>query len=214
VRSWVRLPQLGFPPVEVPMGALPGVEVASVNGATGILTPTSAGTGLKDVVGATNSPFLQLDGAALAYSPDGVLTLTRLAHPVRAVWVARGLLPDGGVPTAGPVRVAALGNAQPATAAARAGLTVTLTFSPPAQAAGEINGSRTQLSVRLGKTKAHVALTRGGPPVQVRLATCPASTSALVRGTITALSRASQAGTVAGSLQSVSLTHGVCRSAR
>lgn len=214
VRSWVRLPQLGLPPVEVPMGALPGLEVASVNGTTGTLTPTSAGVGLTDVVGATSSPFFRLEGVALAHSPDGVLTLTRLAHPVRVVWVAQGLLPEGGVPAAGRVRIGALANAHQAAAPAPAALTVTLTFSPPAPPAGAAAGARTQLMVRLGKANARVALMAGGQPVQVRLTTCPASTSALVSGTIAVLSSALPTGTVAGSLQSVSLTHGVCRYAR
>ncbi len=105
VRSWVRLPQLGFPPVEVPMGALPGVEVASVNGNTGMLTPTSAGVGLKDVVGATSSPFLQLEGAALAHSPDGVLTLTRPTQPVHVARSPYGLQRDGGVLAASSARI-------------------------------------------------------------------------------------------------------------
>jgi hypothetical protein len=214
VRSWVRLPQLGLPPVEVPMGALPGVEVASVNAITGMLTPTAAGAGLKDVVGATNSPFLQLEGAPLAHSPDGVLTLTQLAHPVRAVWVAQGLLPEGGVPTTGRARIEAIANAHPATATTRTGLVVTLTFSPSAPPAGAVTGPRTQLVVRLGKAKAHVVLTAGSLPVRVRLTTCPASTSASIGGTITALSPASPAGTAAGSLQSVSVRHGDCRSVR
>ena len=213
VRSWLRLPEIGLPSVEVPMAALPGAE-AVVNSKTGALAPASSVVGLKYVVGATSSPFVQLEGAPLAASPDGVLTLTRLAHPLRAAWVAQGLLPEGGIPTAGRVRIAALGDAHPVTSAARTALTATLTFSPPAPPAGAASRLRTLLAVRLGTARARVALTAGGPPMQVRLTTCLASTSALVGGTIAVMPPASSAATVAGALESASLTHGVCRSGR
>ncbi len=214
VLSWVRLPELGLPPVEVPMAALPGAEGVSVNPTTGALAPAAAVAGLEDVVGATSSPFLQLAGATLAHSPDGVLTLTGLAHPVRATWVTQGLPPEGGIPAATAVRIAAFGGARQASGAAATAITAVLTFAPPPQPAGATIRSRTLLAVSLGRARMRVGLTAGGRPVRVRLTTCVASAADLVHGAIAVLSPVSAAGAVAGTLQSASLTGGACTSAR
>jgi hypothetical protein len=205
VRSWVRLPEIGLPPVEVPMVALPGAEGVSVNPRTGVLTPAAAVAGLNDVVGATDSPFLQLAGAAMARSPDRVLTLTQLAHPVRAVWVARGLGPDGGIPAVGVVRVAAFAGREPVSGQGTV-LAAALRFVPPLANPRVSKPAPTLLGVRLGDARVRVELTVGGRPVLTRLVTCLTSQSRAVTGTITV--RRSLGNAAAGALESVALSRG------
>jgi hypothetical protein len=204
VRSWVRLPQVGLPPVEVPMAALPGSEVA-VNPSSGELESLEAG--LKYAVGETHSPFLQLQGRTVAQSPDGVLTLTRLAQPVRATWIAYGLGSDGAVVAGPPVRIAAFAdgalNSVPTTKTA---LTALLAFTPPALPAGATKPPRTQLVLRLGKATTRIELTAGGSLLRARLVTCLPSRARVVSGTIAV--RRSPAGLAAGALQSVTVSRG------
>ncbi|HEY8303184.1 MAG TPA: hypothetical protein VIG42_01220 [Solirubrobacteraceae bacterium] len=205
VRSWVRLPELGLPPVEVPMAALPGAEVV-VESKTGALAPASSVAPLRYLVGATSSPFLQLRGTPLAHSPDGLLTLTRAAQPIRAIWVAHGLRPEGAVVAGSPVRIAAFTDGEPNSGRTGTALAVVLTFVPPASPAGVSNPLRTLLGVRLGEANVRVELAAGGPPVRTRLSTCIPSQAQEATGTIAV--RRSAAGAVAGVLQSVTLSRG------
>jgi hypothetical protein len=209
VRSWVRLPQTALPPVEVPMTALPGAE-ALVNPRTGVLTPASSVAALKYVVGATSSPFLQLQGTPLAHSPDGVLTLTRPAQPVRVAWVAYGLPPEGGVAAGSSVRIAALAGGEPNPGRTGIALTAVLTFAPPTPPVGVSRPPRTLLGVRLGDANARVGLTAGGRLVRTRLTTCIASQAQAVTGAIAVLRSPPSA--IAGVLQSVTLSRssGAC----
>lgn len=211
VRSWVRLPQTALPPVEVPMAPLPGVE-ALVNPRTGALTPASSVASLKYVVGATSSPFLQLQGTPLAQSPDGVLTLTRPTQPVRVAWVAYGLQPDGGVLAASSPRIAAFAAGEPSQGRTGTALRAVLTFAPPAPPADASGSPRTVLGVRLGEANAHVELTAGGRPVRTRLTTCIAPQVRRATGTIAVLRAPANA--VAGALQSVVLGQGGACNAR
>jgi hypothetical protein len=211
VRSWVRLPQTALPPVEVPMAPLPGVE-ALVNPRTGALTPASSFASLKYVVGATSSPFLQLQGTPLAHSPDGVLTLTRPTQPVHVAWVAYGLQPDGGVLPASSARIAAFAAGEPNQGQTGIALRAVLTFAPPAPPAGTSASLRTVLGVRFGEANAHVELTAGGRPVRTRLTTCITPQARRATGTITVLRAPANA--VAGALQSVVLGRGGACKAR
>ncbi len=206
VRSWVRLPQTALPPVEVPMAALPGAE-ALVNPRTGVITPASS-VAPKYVVGATNSPFLQLQGTPLAHSPDGVLTLTRPTQPIHVAWVAYGLQPEGGVVAGSAVHIAAFAGGSNSGRTGIA-LTAVLTFAPPAPPVAVSKPPRMLLSVRLGEANARVGLTAGGRMVRTRLTTCIATQTQPATGTIVVLR--SPAGAAAGALLSVTLSgHGAC----
>jgi hypothetical protein len=212
VRSWLRVPALGLAPVEPPMSALPGAE-ATVSPATGLLlADRSSVVTPRYVVGAADSPFLQLQGQQLARSPDGVLVLTRVAMPARASWLASGLLAEGGLPAGGLVRLSAFGGAR---ASAPASLTAVLVFSPlPSPPPGTSGPTRALVSVRLGHAAARSSLRVAGEPVRIRLSTCVAPAAA-VSGAIVATLPGVSAGAAVGSLESVSLASGGnCSSAR
>lgn len=218
VRNWIHLPELGLPSVEVPMAALPGYDGVSVNQSTGVLSPPLAASRLTTVVGARNSPFLQLEGVTLARSREGVLALTRLAHPARATWVARGLRQDGGILIGGPVHIAAFGVSL---FTARAGtprqaLTIVLSVVPAPPVAGATAQSGAPLAIRFGHASAHIDLTPGMPQ-RIRLTTCLAAGSAVATGTVTALSPPSSVstpGALAAKLQEVSIMRGSCTHVR
>jgi hypothetical protein len=211
VLSWVSAPELGLPPVEVPMAALPGAE-PTVSTTSGLLTPVVLTSTLTDVVGASSSPFLQLEGVQVAHSADGVLTLTHLTHPVRAVWVAHGLLPEGGLPSRVRVRTTAFVGGSHRASATGTALTVVFAFAPPAIPAGAGTTPHSLLDVRLGEARARVILTAGGRTVRLRLSTCQSSRSPAVRGSIAVRSSTMPVGTVPATLQSVALAHGACAS--
>jgi hypothetical protein len=208
LRSWLHAPEIGLPPVEVPMMALPGAKVA-VRPMTGILVSASSVASLRYAVGATESPFLQLQGRSLAHSPDSVLTLTRVAGPARAAWVARGLLSQGGVPAGGRVFVDAFGDAL---TKGRVALTAVLVFSPPPAVAGAPAQPQTLISVHLGEASTRAPLTVGGRKVRVRLTTCVPPGSAAA-GTIVASAQVPPGGTAAV-LDRVAIKSGPCTSAR
>ncbi len=209
LRSWAEVPALGLPAVEPPMSALPGLPRLSVAPSTGQLEPVAEVAGLREGVEATHSPFLQLAGTSLARSPDGVLTLTQLSRPVRAVWLATGLLPEGSIAAARPVSIAAFTSPS----AVPAALSVVLTIAPTGPVAGATSPAHSVLSVRLGSTQQHVVLTAGGSPVQVGLTTCLAAGQAAAAGAIQTLSLPAPDASVSGGLQSVTVTSGPCTGA-
>ncbi len=206
--SWAEVPALGLPAVEPPMSALPGLGL-SVQPTTGRLAPAVAVAGLREDVEATDSPFLQLAGTQLARSPDGVLTLTQLSRPIRAVWLATGLLPETAIPVARPVVIAAFTSPSDASEA----LTVTLMLAPTGPIAGVASPAHSLLGVRLGSADERVLLRAGGAPVQVRLSSCLAAGQTAVTGAIQTLSAPAPSVPLSGTLQSVAVTHGPCTGA-
>jgi|GEM_PF-4287160 len=209
VRSWAELPELGLPTVESPISALPGQPGLAVDPTTGLLAPASAVADMHEDVEATDSAFLQLAGTPLARSPDGVLTLTQLMRPVRAVWLATGLAPEGGIPAAHAVVLAAFTGASEAPDA----LSVTLTLAPPGPIAGSETPAKAVLGVRLGSANERVVLTAGGAPAEVSLTTCVATGHAAATGAIRTLSPPATGAALSGTLQSVTVTRGPCRGA-
>jgi hypothetical protein len=209
VKGWAEVPALGLPAAESPLSALPGLTGLKVEPRSGQLAPVSEVANLHEDVEATNSAFLQLAGTPLAHSPDDVLTLTQLSRPVRAVWLATGLQPEGAIPTAHTVAL----DAFTSPSASPAALSVALTFAPPAPVAGMASPAASVLDVRLGNAERRVALTAGGAPVEVRLTSCLATAQPAVAGTIQTLSALAPGAAVAGTLQSVTVTQSSCTGA-
>jgi hypothetical protein len=177
LRSWAQLPELGLPPVQWPLSALPGLALA-VSHSDGVLGPAVAAADLNEVVGETASPFLQLEGASLARSPDRILTLTKPSQPVRARWLATGLQPNGSVAARAPVRVFAFA-AQSNTVRA---LNVTLTVSPASPTLGP-----TVLSLQLGSARQRLTLPAGAEPRRVTLPASFAPGRTVLSGALSAI---------------------------
>jgi hypothetical protein len=177
LRSWAQLTELGLPPDQWPLSALPGLALA-VNHSDGVLGPAVAAADLDEVVGETDSPFLQLEGTSLAHSPDRILTLTQPAQPVRARWLATGLQPNGSIAAGAPVRVFAFA-AQSNTVRA---LNVTLTVSPASPTSGP-----TVLSLRLGSARQRLTLPAGAEPRRLTLTACFAPGRMAVSGSLSAI---------------------------
>jgi hypothetical protein len=165
--------------------------------------PRATAATIDEVVGATASPFLQLEGETLAHSPDGILTLTRLRQPARVTWLAEGLLPEGGISNTHRVRLAAYRGGS--SAAHAEALTAVLSFESVARTGGAA-ASHAFLDVTVGRTQTHVKLTSGGTRVVKRLVTCLASNARVAAGTIAV--RHASAGPLAGYLGSVTLIRG------
>jgi hypothetical protein len=163
LRSRAEVAQLALPPVEWPLSALPAFMPSSVNRVNGLLEPPSSTSGLTEVVGGTGSAFLQLAGTALARSPDGVLTLTRLSMPIRARWLSLGLQPDGAVVSGALVRLVAFA---PRSASPQR-LDVALTLGPP-----PTRSTVSELSIRLGDSVRRVKLAAAAHARQLRLSVC------------------------------------------
>lgn len=170
----------------------------AVEPSSGLLAPAAQAAGLEEIVGAKESPFLQLEGAALATSPDGLLTLMKVADPAHATWLATGLQPDGYIAAGAPARVSVFA---PKSSTAHA-LQVTLTLAPvPAPDAN------TEVTVALGPAHRRVALTGEGSPRRVTLLACFAPGQAAVAGTLTPTHVATLGERqVAGALQAVAVS--------
>lgn len=174
ITGWATLPALGLPPAESPLAALPGVYLQA-SPSTGILEPLAVADTLKEVVGAANSPFLQLAGSVLARSPDTALTLTQLAKPVQATWLATGLQADGAIVAGAPVHLAA--NAQ-VRAGARA-MRIEFSLAPvPALHAG------TSVTIRFGNTSRLIRLIGGSSVRHIAVTACFAPGEHALRGLI------------------------------
>jgi hypothetical protein len=196
LRRWLYVPETGLAAVEWPLSALPGAFLA-VDHRSGLLLPSSAASGVSEVVSASHSSFLQLAGLSVAHSPDGVLTLVRLASPPRAIWLTTGLQPDGFVVASSPVTMRAF--ATPQTAARGAVLTMLVAPVPAPRV-------RTELSLRLGGVSRRLVLRGGGRPETVRVPLCFTSASGAITGVLRSARAASVEGrTVAGALEDVSL---------
>jgi hypothetical protein len=199
LRGRVELAQTGLPPVEWPLASLPQGERLSVNLESGRLEPAAAGAGFSEVVGATNSAFVQLAGSPVAESPDRILTLTRLAKPASATWLATGLQEDGAIVPTSPVATRAFATGD----AAAQGVLLTARFGAVAP-----KGATTELVVRFGSRAQRLLLRGGSMPRTVRMQACfaPPSRSA-VSGSIKVRRAASISGRlVGGVLESVALT--------
>jgi hypothetical protein len=179
LRNWMQVPVLGLAPVEFPLSSLPGAAGMTVAAGSGALGPVAIASGVQEIVGESNSPFLQVAGSTLARSPDGFLTLTGVTQPLRASWLAKGLQADGYVVAGSPVRTSAF----QASSATPMTLTVTYTFSPPPPLS-PASPSHVVLDVHLAKAHRLLALASGEPQRSVRLSTCLAPGAQLASGTI------------------------------
>jgi hypothetical protein len=179
--GWAAVPQIGLPAVESPLSALPGVSLA-VDHTSGVVLPQAAAAPMREVVDATDSPFVQLAGTSLGRSPDGVLSLIALAAPTRATWLAEGLQPDGYVAAGAPVRVYAF--TQKATAPT--GVRISLVVSPLSAARPGGMARQTAVTIRLGSVSRRVPLAAGGSARQVDLTVCLPAGRTVVTGTIQA----------------------------
>lgn len=200
ITSWAALPQLGLPPPESPVSALAGFFPLEVNHATGSLVPGAAAAQMREVVGGTDSPFLQLAGTSLARSPDGVLTLTAVSRPVRATWLAQGLQPDGFVAAGPPVHVYAFSPASPTPTALR----LSFIISPLAAVYPVGSVRQTVLTLRLANVRRKISLAVGAAPLDVDISVCVPPGDTVVVGTIVASRPARSSGrTIAGAVDSV-----------
>lgn len=205
LRSWVQLPEIGLPIPEWPLAALPNGTIAPIDQRSGQVTAALTEAGLKgsvsEVVGATDSPFLQLAGATLARSPDGVLTLTRLAAPARASWLATGLQPDGYVGAGAPVRLFAFAQSAPVPRA----ILVTLTLSPPTAPGPPVHA---EMAMRLGSSRRRITLRPPpAPPQLVGVPVCLGPGQTAVSGELTATRTVALPGrSVAGMLTHVTIS--------
>jgi hypothetical protein len=156
---------------------------------------------MTEIVGQTESPFLQLSGTTLARSPDGILTLTQLSRPARASWLATGLRADGSISAEARQRLFAFADTS-TTAAAKA---VTFTLVPPALAAS--SSATTELLLRLGSSARRVVLGARSAPVRVTLNVCFRAQQSLVQGSIRVLRSALVSGhRLAGALTAVNVS--------
>ena len=178
LRGWAQLAELGLPPVQWPLSALPGSPELSANRSDGVLEPTAAAADLDEVVGQTGSPFLQLEGTLLARSPDHLLTLTKPRQPARARWLATGLQANGDIEAGAPVRVFAFTTPSNTSRA----LNVILTISPVSPTSGP-----TVLSLKLGSTRQRLTLSASVTPRRVSLPACFAQGRTVVSGAVRAI---------------------------
>lgn len=165
--GWATLPASGLPAPTWPLAALANEPALSVQTSSSLLSPSAAARQLPGMmVGATDSPFVQLAGTPVGRSPGHQLTLWRLAHPARLTWLARGLQPTGYVVMGTPVHISAFA----ASHQARESLRVTLELAPPP---APIPGTSAQTSVtlRLGVLHRSIRLS-GSTPRQVSLSLC------------------------------------------
>ena len=208
IRSWAELAELGLPPVESPISALPGQPDLAVDPATGLLTPASGVADLHEDVEATDSPFVQLAGTPLALA--GRRAHAHTADATGASCLARsraraGRLDSGGA--RGPHRCLRAGIAETRGDFGEADACATATRGRIADT-GESGARRP-----LGSAGARVVLTAGGAPVAVGLTSCLAPGRAAATGTIRTLSTPAASSAVSGTLQSVTVTRAPCRSA-
>lgn len=154
--NWVALPVTGLPLPEWPMTALPNEPSLTVAESTGLIQPAAAVAPTEEVVGATDSAFVQLAGNQLARSPDGVLTLTNLSKPMRAIWLARGLQPNGYIAAGAPARLSAFVLRSPAPQLVSVRLTL---VGPPA--ASPTTSHLTAVRLDLGSVKQLISLHPG-----------------------------------------------------
>ncbi len=196
--SWVEVPGLGAHPAESPLAALPGIPPLGINRATGELGPPADTKAIsKLVVGQTDSPFIQLAATPLATSPDGILTLSLIAHPVTATWISVGLQPDATVGAGPPAQlyVFAPRASRPQTRSVAFALAP---VAPP--------GATTVLTLRLGTRTIHVPLSGGAPARMLTLDACFPAGSTVLDGTATPTTTALIAGReLAGYISSVTL---------
>jgi len=202
VGNWAWAPAADATPVEFPLSALPAAGTFTVEPTSGLLAPSAAAEGLQEVVGQTESPFLQLAGESVAHSPDGFLTLNRSSRPVRARWMSVGLRPDSYVAAGTPVQVRAFG-------AAGTALSVSMTFiALPAPASGQ--GRSTAVVIRLGASRRKLAL-RSGASAELRLTSCLGAGQSALSGTIEAVRAQPLDGSlVAAALRGVSVSSARC----
>lgn len=182
IRSWASLPALGLPPPEWPMTSLPNASNLALSAKTGALLPASVTGQIEEVVGATNSQFLQLEGETVARSPDGLLTLTRLSQPARARWLATGLQPDGYVATSSPVKLVAFSKPR----AGERALHVVLRFLAPPAPTGPNVQAQSSMRLDFGSFHGEVVL-KTSSSRKVALTACVARGDLAASGTLRAV---------------------------
>jgi hypothetical protein len=196
LRSHLEVAGVGLAPVEWPLAALPGLS-SSVDPRTGVLKPSPAALGIHEVVGSSDSAFLQLAGQQLARSPDGLLSLTRLIEPARATWLAAGLQSDGYFSAGAPVRLSVF--AAKSTTVQQLAVTALLAPVPVPRVTIEV-------SIGLGGERRRVRLTAGSSPRAVRMLVCFPSGRTVATGALSANESVSVAGrSVAAILAGVSI---------
>lgn len=135
---------LGIPPVSFPLSSVTTGAV-EVDPRTGRVTTSLP---LDHVVAPTNSPFLQLaTKRVISRSQGDDLELIEPAKPVRAVWNATGLLPNGTIERK-PARLRAWGPGR---------IEVSMTFGPAPPTDGGTPGEATTARVRFGHRTAVVS---------------------------------------------------------
>jgi hypothetical protein len=192
LRSWALLPALGLPPPEWPMTVLNHTENLIVAPGSGTIGPQRATARIHEVVGTTNSPFLQVAGVTRALSPEGLLTLTAVSPPMRATWLALGLAGEGQVIAGHPVQLYAFAPAAAAATGQAEAVTLTVVPPPAPTPAAPAPGSATppsgtpaapsasptaraqapSLLVRLGHAGRSLPLPPGAAARQVKLLVC------------------------------------------
>lgn len=206
LRGWAFVPALGLPPVEWPLAAMPALPSLTVDPDDGRLGPPAAAAQLDEVVGESDSPFLQLAGAPLAHSPGGVLTLTRISPPARATWLTSGLQPDGGIAVNTPVKVAVFSPSSSTASTLRVSLALAPAASPPAGA---------HVVFRLGNATRRITLSGSTPTRELSLAVCFRPHQTVLTGTLASARNGRVAGNpLAGTLLAVTLASLPARAAR
>lgn len=197
ITRWAELPSVGLPPIEWPAESLPNLRNLHANSATGVLSPASDASELHEIVGAIDSPFLQLAGTRIATSPGGVLELERVSQPARAAWLTSGLSTNGQISSAGAIRFSAFDASEKS---------IAFTFlPPPTQPPG--SPSKSALAIRLGTVRRAITLTAGGPARVVRMLAACGAGAAAARGEISVLNALPVNGAeIAATLTGVTIT--------
>jgi hypothetical protein len=199
--SWVALPATGLPLPTWPLAALPNEPGMSIDTSNGLLSPADDAGQIREVVSATDSPFVQLAGAPIAESSDHVLTLIALSSPPRATWLATGLQPNGSVTPGTTVRLYSFVSASRVPRAVR----IVLEFMPPPSPAPGA-AVHTEILLRFGGVSRDIALS-GSAPTHVQVNSCPGAGQSATTGTLTARRSISSEGqAVAGVLERVAIS--------
>ncbi len=199
--NWVALPATGLPLPTWPLAALPNEPAMSIDTSSGLLSSADGAGQIREVVSATDSPFVQLAGTPIAASSDHVLTLISLTRPPRATWLATGLQPNGSVTPGSPVRLYSFVSADRVPQAVR----INLEFLPPPPPAPGA-AVHTEILLRLGATHRHIPLS-GQAPTQVQVNSCLPAAQSVTTGTLTAGRSISSGGqSVAGVLARVTIS--------
>ena len=196
ITTWLAVAQTGAAAPIFPMSSLPGtgMEIAIRSGR--VIAPAGVAGG-EEVVGNTDSPFVQFAGSTVAQGPGDVLTLTRLRAPVQATWLSTGLAPDTAISAGPPVHIHAFSTA-PDTSTL---LHITFTFLPAGAVAPPVAPGQTSLRLDFGGVRRTVSLPVADTARRtVTLTACAPAGRPAVAGTITAIRTALVSGRTLGGI--------------